>query len=296
MYLSNKDDFNIYCMKGLEKVINDRIYKIEINNLKVINYINEYEILYRCNDCNYELCDNYRNLSYKKFKCKYCILLSTSILLKNKKVELKGIKGSDINLKCSNGHLYTQDRRNLLAGKGCNQCYLENKLYTKERVIDEIVNIHGDYYKYCFKEFKNLHSKIEIKCKKDHIFYQKVANHLQGKGCPMCRESVGERRIANYLDKNKIVYIRQKKFDDCKYKSKLAFDFYITNANLIIEYDGIQHFKPVKLFGGDKEFEKTKIRDEIKSNYCLDNNIELIRISYLDNIQDILTINKLIIF
>ena len=65
--------------------------------------------------------------------------------------------------------------------------------------------------------------------------------------------------------------------------------------NLVIEFDGIQHFKPVKLFGGEKEFEKTKIKDEIKSRYCLDNNINLIRISYLEDIEERLSnIEKLI--
>lgn len=283
-------------MKNIEKVIDDRIYKIEKNDLKVTNYINEKEVLCKCNNCGYEIQDNYRNLSYKKFRCKYCELLSTSILLKNNEVEIQRIKGGYVYLKCSKGHLYTQDRRNLLAGKKCKQCYLENKSYTKDRVITEIKNIHGDYYKYNFLNFKNLHSKIEIECKKGHIFKQKVANHLQGKGCPICRESVGERTIVNFLNKNRIEYVRQKKFDDCKYLSKLAFDFFIPNANLIIEYDGIQHFKPIKLFGGEKEFEKTKIRDQIKNDYCLKNKIELIRISYLDDITNSLSnINKLII-
>jgi hypothetical protein len=246
-------------MKNIEKVIRDRSHKIELNNLTIIDYKNDNEILCVCNNCKYNLLDKYRNLSYKNFKCKYCELLSISDLLKNNEVKIIKIEGGYIDLECMNGHLYRQNRGNLLSGKRCKQCYLESKVFTKEKVIEEISNIHGDYYKYSFKDFKNIHSKIEIECKKGHFFTQKISNHLQGKGCPICRESIGERKIANYLEKNNISYIRQKKFDDCKYISKLPFDFFIEKMNLVIEFDGIQHFKPVKLFGGEKEFEKTKI-------------------------------------
>ena len=58
-------------MKNIEKVIVDRSYKIELNSLKVLDYRNDNEVLCRCNKCSYDLCDNYRNLSYKNFKCKY---------------------------------------------------------------------------------------------------------------------------------------------------------------------------------------------------------------------------------
>ena len=59
----------------------------------------------------------------------------------------------------------------------------------------------------------------------------------------------------------------------------------------LIEYDGIQHFKPYDYYGGEKTFENVKIRDAIKDKYCMDNNICLHRIPYteLDNINLILT-------
>ena len=57
--------------------------------------------------------------------------------------------------------------------------------------------------------------------------------------------------------------------------------------NICIEYDGLQHFEPCT-FGGvsqnkaQKAFELTKIKDNIKTEYCKNNNIKLIRISYKD--------------
>jgi hypothetical protein len=55
--------------------------------------------------------------------------------------------------------------------------------------------------------------------------------------------------------------------------------------NILIEYDGIQHFKPVNLFGGIEEFDKTIVKDKIKSDYCMKNNINLVRISYNSDVN-----------
>lgn len=54
-----------------------------------------------------------------------------------------------------------------------------------------------------------------------------------------------------------------------------------------IEFDGSQHFESKKFFGGDKIFEVQKIKDNIKTTFCLDNNIKLIRFNYLQNEKDI---------
>jgi len=287
-------------MKNIYKVIEDRKSKIESNNLKVIDYISHDEIRCKCNICEYMIVDNHRNLSYVHFKCMYCELLTESSLIRDGMVDLLLIEGRIIHLKCNNSHIYKQDRGNLLAGKGCNQCYLENKRFTLDDVLFEFNKKHGDYYSYDMSSYNNLHSKVKITCKKGHIFSQKVSNHIQGKGCPICRESLGERTIAKFLDDNKIKYDRQKKFKDCKYLNMLPFDFYIPELNMAIEFDGIQHFKPIKQFGGEKEFEKVKTKDKIKSEYCLINNIHFLRISYEDNILEKLEklndIDKNIIF
>ena len=267
------------------------MYKIN-NNLELIK--EENNIIYcKCKICGYLISNSIRNLSYKKFKCKYCILISKSDLIKSKEVSILDINGSIISLKCKNNHIYKQNRGNLLSNRNCNQCRVENKSL---KLDDIITTLDHDNYIYDFSNFKNSHTKIKIQCKKGHIFYQKFSNHLQGKGCSICRESKGEFLISKILKNNNINFFRQKTFIDCIYKSKLKFDFWIEDNNLLIEYDGIQHYKPMIMFGGEEEFEKTKIKDKIKDQYCIDNNINLLRISYLDNIYDKLnTIYKNII-
>ena len=51
--------------------------------------------------------------------------------------------------------------------------------------------------------------------------------------------------------------------------------------------DGQQHFQPILKFGGDKKLELNQLRDKIKENYCIENNINLIRVKYCDNIEEL---------
>ena len=69
---------------------------------------------------------------------------------------------------------------------------------------------------------------------------------------------------------------------ECKNIKSLLFDFFIPKYNTCIEFDGEQHFRPINFMGGIDKFEKTKINDNIKTIFCQENNIKLIRIPYYD--------------
>ena len=114
-------------------------------------------------------------------------------------------------------------------------------------------------------------------------------------GC-LRHKSKGELRIKNYLEKKSFLFEEQKTFNDCvnpKTNALLKFDFYLPNYNYCIEYDGEQHFKIIDHFGGKEEFIERQYRDNLKNQYCKDNNIKLIRIPYWDynNIEKILDKN-----
>lgn len=179
-------------------------------------------------------------------------------------------------------------------GSGCYNCG-RSKTYDKTRLskdifISKCIDIHGNKYDYNKSNFLSTNDDTTIICNIHGEFIQNVRAHLRASGCPKCSESKGEKIIRLLLDKKNIKYESQKKFDKCLSLSgsKLRYDFYIEKYNLCIEYDGEQHFSSVKYWGGDKNFEKLKIRDNIKNKFCIDNNINLLRISYKDNIQDIL--------
>jgi len=91
--------------------------------------------------------------------------------------------------------------------------------------------------------------------------------------------------------RNNIPHERQKTFDNLVYIKKLSYDFYIPHCNLLIEFDGIQHYDPIEYYGGYEGLMKRRIRDQIKVNYSRDKNINLLRIHYNDrqNVDQILS-------
>jgi very-short-patch-repair endonuclease len=82
----------------------------------------------------------------------------------------------------------------------------------------------------------------------------------------------------------------KKRFNECRNVRELPFDFYLPKLNICIEYDGLQHFSPIDKWGGDDRFSNIKTSDNIKNNFCIQNNIKIIRIPYTeyDNIDNIL--------
>lgn len=93
--------------------------------------------------------------------------------------------------------------------------------------------------------------------------------------------NIGVQKVISILQKNNIKYEQEKKYDTCVLPKgfKLPFDFYLPEYNILIEYDGEQHFKVA--FGQTEEkLILQKQYDEIKNQWCKDNNIKLIRIPY----------------
>lgn len=179
------------------------------------------------------------------------------------------------------GHFFQKLNNHMNMKQGCPKCKGLKK--TTDDFIRQSIDIHGDVYDYSEVEYILAKKKVKIICKKHGIFEQAPTHHLSGQSCPKCNCSNGERIINKILSDRKINYKHHHVFNDF---TNYEFDFYLPEKNLCIEYDGVQHFKPVSYFGGLKSFELQKIRDEIKNEYCKKNDIKLLRISYLeDNIE-----------
>lgn len=178
---------------------------------------------------------------------------------------------------------------NILNGCGCSQC-LKEKISNKngashDEYLIKLSNINSNII--VLEEYISTEIKIKHKCKVcGHEWHAKPGNILAGKGCPKCNESHGEKSISNYLSSNNITYISQYTFDDCKDRRKLPFDFYIPELNICIEYDGEQHFKTIDHFGGEEGLKVRQHHDQIKTDYCKNNNISLLRIKYDENIEE----------
>jgi len=157
---------------------------------------------------------------------------------------------------------------------------------TTKKFVTESNLIHDFKYIYDKSDYKKNQIKVTITCPIHGDFDQTPLSHIQGCGCPHCHESHGEKEISKILKKLNIHFDRQKKFPGCRNICELPFDFYIPSAGTLIEFDGKQHFQPIDHFGGIQAYETLKINDKIKSDYCEENYINLVRIRY-DQIEDI---------
>lgn len=97
--------------------------------------------------------------------------------------------------------------------------------------------------------------------------------------------SNGERKIKTILDANNVFYLTEYSFKDCvnpKTGKRLRFDFYLPNSNMLIEFDGEQHYKSTGGWNNKKAFKERVIRDSIKDLYANEHHIKLLRIPYWD--------------
>lgn len=261
--------------------------------------------------------NNFTNNGEKSYRCRECFVkekrLTYDTIIKD--VESAGYLLSTKKNEYTNGNTrikyicpahgeQSMRASNFHNGKRCPKCHFENARkrfsFSQEKVCEIINSMGGELlnpHDYINQDIKNLN----IKCPRCHenIFTTSLKHFKQhgGQSCPQCyrKESVGERRIRQWLENNNIIYVSEKWFDDCRDKNPLPFDFYLPTKNIIIEFDGKQHFEETHFFSNqNKEINSitsyTQYHDIIKNEYCKSNNINLIRIPYtqINNIETIL--------
>jgi len=327
-YKSNKDKVKIICPEhgvfeqspqdhlknhGCPLCSNNKNYTTSefINKLKKI-YENKYDyslVDYKNNKIKVKIiCPEHGTFSIRpdlflqeRMRCPKCndkINSKSKFIEKSKEVHnnrydysLVEYKNTSIKVKiiCPEHGIFKQTPHNHLSGNKCPRCSNNQKL-TNNQFIEKSNGIHNDKYDYSLIRYKNTDTKVKIICPEHGVFEQKPSIHLSGCGCPFCKESKGEKRIKDILQKLDVCFIQQYKNKECKNKNCLPFDFFIPDENLAIEYDGIQHFKERDFFGGKKYFEYTIKNDKIKNKYCKENDIDILRIPYYEynNIEYIL--------
>lgn len=108
-----------------------------------------------------------------------------------------------------------------------------------------------------------------------------------------CLKSKGELAIKNFFVANDINYERNKTFDELRGtgNGKLSYDFYLPAYNLLIEFQGIQHYQITERFGGEEQFVKQVEHDKRKREFAFQNGIRLLEINYnqLKDIEKVLS-------
>ena len=212
-------------------------------------------------------------------------------------------KSNESKLKCicPSGHESQKRYYDLQSGKLCWKCKSEITSKKARLPINKAHNIAKNArLKLLTTDYKNVKDQVTFECIVCNFQFETTLDSVKfkGTGCPKCKCSDGERRLINYLENLTTSSDREYKFPHdpdneyygCKDKKDLPFDAVIhidVYTDLAIEIDGIQHFQPVGMFGGEKAFKRQRRIDIKKSKYCGDNLISLLRISYqdLDNLE-----------
>lgn len=175
----------------------------------------------------------------------------------------------------------------------CPQCALEHAVKSYRLTTNEFIERIKEDYPHIIplEDYTTRENEIRFHCSIHNIdFVSKPKSFLykKTKGCPECQTSIGETKLLNLLGfPHNSDIIPQYSFTDCKYIKPLKFDAYDKKKNILYEFQGEQHYKPINFNGITSEesqsnFELSQLRDNIKRTYCKNNKIKLIEIPYWD--------------
>lgn len=179
--------------------------------------------------------------------------------------------------------IFYQTAKHHLNGFGCKKCsknYMDLDLFKKRSA-----KLHNNKYIYDkVTVYKNNHTKVDIICPEHGVFSQTPMCHLQGQGCPYCKESHLENTINNMLTEIGVNYEREKRFKwlvNDKTNYTLPLDFFVPLVNIAIECQGEQHYisnyyRSKGEENAENRLKSLQYRDGIKSKLCAEHGIKLI--------------------
>lgn len=272
MYILDSYDFP----KSAVQDLMDKNIKEE-NVLKNLNFENKL-----CHECNMQIP-----------KCRYCHEMYGGVFKQTYGWYVRKQSyewGFDIyNMTTLNPELCPDDLLSLI----------EDREFKKIRIRLETINqnirdLESNFHNLNESEKQNFHSlvkeRIEI-FKQLSKYYRKIGNVIENE----VRRKFGHKKIGEaWISETILYYIVKKLFPEYEikrhYRPKilegLELDIYVEDINLGIEYQGIQHYKPIKHWGGEESLKKLKARDKKKRKLCDKNNINLLYFEYTDDLNE----------
>lgn len=227
-------------------------------------------------------------LSSQKHKliCEYC----SNIIHQEKTCPVCGKK---FNIKWQNNTCCSQSCAKKLAGNFKNAQILEKIKQTNIKRYD----VENPFNNKSIQEKANRNNdrkKQSEKLKELNVLKYSESRRLRNLSSKTKQISHKEMVLLDRLN-NSYNVVSQHTFDDCVFRKKLRFDLFIPSQDvktssgtihhndLIIEYDGEQHYEPIRFNNISdtqmyKNFISTQIKDWIKDKYCIENGIPLVRI------------------
>jgi hypothetical protein len=156
------------------------------------------------------------------------------------------------------------------SGCWCPKCAGFDK-YTVEEVKELVLERGGTLLD---TEITNAHQKIAIRCGCSNLFSVEISNMVRGSWCQVCSEGYKVQvelfNLVKDLLPNYDVLYDQYPFNWLRDKQRLELDIWVPELRLAIEYDGEQHFRPIKFAKTmtDEQiqlaFETTQRHDQLK--------------------------------
>ncbi len=283
------------------------IHYIEMNNLSCKLLSTEYKnmkedkLTFKC-ECGLEYDVSLGHfLSSKQFKCKKCkhrdrgnrsrlplteiknkVENTSYILLEDGFVNSK----NNIFIQDLNGYRYKTNIYNVVNlskpekfGNGNPFTLYNVQIYINNNNLNLILsNNNTDIDIYNIK--KHLVKFRCFECGEEYSTTISRAIYLNKNRCDRCtkKQSNIEFCVEQYLIQKKINYIKEKRFNDCRDKKPLPFDFYLKDYNLCVELHGSQHYYETDFF--TQTLKDRQRLDKIKEQYCINNNIKILIIPY----------------
>lgn len=250
---------------------------------------------------------DWQHFKYSKYGCSYCAgkhitndefakrihELSPNVIIHSDYTGDEGV----IKCECAVcGYHWETSARSLKNGSGCHTCGLINsqaaRLKTNEQFLTELEEANADIE--AMEPYMGYHTFMRFRCKIDNCEWVTTPASILGKksSCPSCRTYSNETKLKNILTEYGFTVWCQYRYDDCRDIHPMPFDLYLPDYNVLIEYDGEGHYFPIQFRKGkdtaEAMLERTKRHDAMKTAYCEQHGIPLIRVPYYErnNMED----------
>ena len=284
-------------------IVNGKDDLIEVPNSKT-------EITWKCGHCGKVRTEPSRNLRRRIWFCQ-CVKKQEQIKDFERRLNEKGFtfrhdltdeyklnhngmidqSKTTIPIECLRcGSRFNSRLSNVLSGRKKCDC-APNKHHTTDLTAQEYIQKWTKHNQKHFDlldmEYKGRTSKYKVRCRSCGFVDSRWGITLQGTDirCKKCElGSVGERKIADWLDSQGIPYEREYKvlIDGAQ---RRYYDFFLPEQKMMIEFHGQQHYEPIEYFGGQERFKRQQLRDRQKEDFCKTLGYHLLVIKYTDDIE-----------
>ena len=174
---------------------------------------------------------------------------------------------------------------------GCDECYKERMRRdfgcSEKEFETRLQQVHPSLE--LTSEYANFTTPVTIYCNDHNCEFQTMPQDILKRVscCPKSFKTYKEEAMCSLIESWGYNIDRQHAFNNCKDINVLKFDCYLTDFNTVVEYDGENHYFPVK-YGAQsyedarRKHEYTKRHDEIKNEFCKKNKINIIRVPYFE--------------